>query len=40
MNSPLAISITPTSVTLQWTDITLATHTGGDPIIFYELEWE
>ena len=40
MNMPLATSITPSAITLQWTDLTLATHTGGDPVIFYELEWE
>ena len=40
MNTPFASSITPNSITLQWLELTSTIHTGGDPVSFYQLEWE
>lgn len=40
MNTPVATQVTPSSITLTWTELTLSSQTGGDAVTFYELEWE
>ena len=40
MNNPTLVGVTPNSISLSWTPISLATDTGGDDVIFYHLKWE
>jgi hypothetical protein len=44
MNTPkvdyLANHINPNWIFLTWEGITLWEHTGGDDIIYYELQWD
>ena len=40
MNTPVATLVTPSSITLTWTELTLSSHTGGNAVTYYELEWE
>lgn len=40
MNTPVATLVTPSSITLTWTELTLSSQTGGDAVTYYELEWE
>jgi hypothetical protein len=40
MNTPVATQVTPSSITLTWTELTLSSQTGGDAVTYYELEWE
>jgi len=42
MNAPNVVplaDITPTSIKLTWSGISLDEHTGRDPVIYYELQW-
>ena len=42
MNAPdaaIAAFITPNSMRLTWTGITLDVQTGRDPVTYYELQW-
>jgi hypothetical protein len=32
--------INPKSIKITWSSITSDAHTGGDPAIFYDLQWD
>jgi len=40
MNNPTSVSVTPNSISLTWSPISLAADTGSDDVIFYHLKWE
>jgi hypothetical protein len=40
MNNPTLVAVTPNSISLTWSPISLTSDTGGDDVIFYHLKWE
>ena len=40
MNNPTLVGVTPNSISLTWSPISLASDTGGDDVIFYHLKWK
>jgi hypothetical protein len=39
MTTISASSVTPTTISLKWDEMTNTNQTGGDPISFYSVEW-
>jgi hypothetical protein len=37
---PTNTSVSPTTMTFVWQEITSLTHTGGDPVVYYEMEYD
>ena len=37
---PSNTSVSPTTMTFEWEAITDFAHSGGDPVIYYEMEWD
>ena len=40
MNSPTRNSVSPTEITINWTEISADVDTGRDPIVYYHVKWE
>ena len=40
MNSPTRNSVSPTEITIDWTEISADVDTGRDPIVYYHVKWE
>ncbi len=40
MNNPVLVEVTPNSVSLIWSPISLPADTGGDDVIYYHVKWQ
>jgi hypothetical protein len=40
MNNPTRHSVTPNSIKIQWSTISLDADTGRDSVVFYHVKWE
>ena len=40
MVQPTLFGVWPLQISLNWTDITLATYTGGTPITYYQIQYK
>ena len=39
MSTPQVVSVSPLEIQIKWSNVTDTTQTGGDAIIYYQVEW-